>query len=79
MKSTYADKNTNEKKAEKCILKFLQTRENTGRFKKTSISNTFLAGHASKNQPRINKLSSETKNEIGTSMASIRKRPKFNK
>ena len=61
------------------IIKMLQTRENTGLFKKSKITNDFLKGYASKNQPRINKLSSETKNEIGTSMASIHKRPKFNK
>ena len=63
----------------KGILKILQIRENTGSFKKTNISNDFLKGYASHNQPRINILSSETKKEIGTTMASIRKRPKFYK
>lgn len=70
---------TKKKKLGRGIFEILQARENTGIFKKTSISNRFLQGHASKNQPRINKLSPETKNEIGTSMASIRKRPKFDK
>ena len=93
MKNKRLNKKTNKKKNKKRrtmhktkkknlgrgIFEILQARENTGRFKKTSISNRFLQGHAFHNQPRINKLSPKTKNEIGTSMASIRKRPKYNK